>query len=67
MLLSVSPIAKSLLLTLRFKLNKKKITLQSAHYLGPVAQLVEHYLDMVVVDGSSPFGATILHMKFPII
>ena len=26
---------------------------------GPVAQLVEHHLDMVVVDGSNPFGATI--------
>ena len=64
MLLSVSPIVKSLLLTLRFKLNKKKITLQSAYYLGPVAQLVEHYLDMVVVDGSSPFGATIIIFKF---
>ncbi len=25
---------------------------------GRVAQLVEHYLDMVVVDGSSPFVAT---------
>ncbi len=28
---------------------------------GPVAQLVEHYLDMVVVVGSSPIGATILN------
>ncbi len=27
---------------------------------GRVAQLVEHYLDMVVVDGSSPFVATTL-------
>lgn len=26
---------------------------------GRVAQLVEHYLDMVVVEGSSPFVATI--------
>ena len=25
---------------------------------GRVAQLVEHHLDMVVVDGSSPFVAT---------
>ncbi len=29
---------------------------------GPVAQLVEHYLDMVVVVGSSPIGATILNI-----
>ena len=28
-------------------------------FFGPVAQLVEHHLDMVVVDGSNPFGATI--------
>lgn len=26
---------------------------------GSVAQLVEHYLDMVVAVGSSPIGATI--------
>lgn len=29
---------------------------------GPVAQLVEHHLDMVVVDGSNPFGATIARL-----
>lgn len=28
---------------------------------GRVAQLVEHYLDMVVVTGSSPVVATILN------
>ncbi len=34
---------------------------ESQSTFGPVAQLVEHYLDMVVVVGSSPIGATILN------
>ena len=32
---------------------------------GRVAQLVEHYLDMVVVAGSSPVVATIYNFKTP--
>ena len=32
---------------------------------GRVAQLVEHYLDMVVVDGSSPFVATTFKELLP--
>ena len=31
---------------------------------GSVAQLVEHHLDMVVVVGSSPIGATIYFLNF---
>ncbi len=33
--------------------------LESKSAFGRVAQLVEHYLDMVVVGGSSPLVATI--------
>ena len=46
------------------KLNKKENKIYSQIF-GPVAQLVEHYLDMVVVDGSSPFGATIFISNSP--
>ena len=42
------------------KLNDLHRKAEAVFEFGSVAQLVEHHLDMVVVVGSSPIGATIV-------